>query len=436
MKLIRDYVNSPSFQNFRIRKAISSDADHASIIKLTNESVLVTSVISDEKEIESGVVMPLYADLIAFKWLRSNVNASGCVAMWFNVADTVIDNPKTDISLCNVTIVAIKDDEIKADLSGRLDAVLSTAMRFCERLEVPLVISEAHAWKGLYAFIESQDLSVKVELITDAIQQNEVTEFSPITVAQANAQYYRTGMEKIFIASVTALVIGCSFLAYTAYETAKLERQREIVNRVVEDPYKAYRNDIKGVHVTQDVNFVIGKIGQYSNIPSWEVSSAEVKGRAFKLTLKPKFNHASLTELVTWVRNNSEDKLNIKGSTYTINLNIPKYKDDYMSAFKRYIIDTEMNYAQLSDLAVHSGFTKVTLQSNAKKTNYRVMAGQITGQYLDLSQIKAFYDQLAHVPIESVGLVVKHNKDLGNYTISQKYKLTGQLEHEQEQKEK
>ncbi len=99
-----------------------------------------------------------------------------------------------------------------------------------------------------------------------------------------------------------------------------------------------------------------------------------------------------------------------------------------MSAFKRYIIDTELNYAQLSDLAIHSGFSKVSLQSNAVKSNYRVMTGQIKGQNLYLSQIKGFYDQLAHVPIESFGLTIKHNIEQDNYNISQKYKLTGQLD--------
>ncbi|WP_318441632.1 hypothetical protein [Photobacterium leiognathi] len=436
MKYIRDYVNSPSFQNFRVRKAIASDADHVSIIKFTDEHLLVTSVISDEKELESGVVKPLYADVTAFKWLRSNATQKGCVAIWITDGEAILNDPKGEISLATATMVAVKDNVIEADLSGRLDAVLATALRYCQRLELPLVINKYHVWDGLYSFIESQDLNVDVELVSDQFTDGELKEFTPIPVADAYAEYHRTGMEKLFIASVTALVLGSSFLGYTAYETAKLERQREIVHRVVEDPFKAYRNEIKGAHVTQDVNFVISKIGEYNSIPSWDVSTSEIKGRKFKMTFSPKYVGASVTELVQWVRANTKDKLTIKGAVYSVELTIPKYKDDYMSAFKRYIIDTELNYAQLNDLALYSGFSKVTLQGNAAKSNYRVMTGQITGVRLDLTQIKAFYDQLAHVPVESVGLTIKLNKEQGNYNITQKYKLTGQLDHEQAKEEK
>ncbi len=39
MKLNRGYVNSPSFQNFRVRRAIASDADHVTITKLSDEKI-------------------------------------------------------------------------------------------------------------------------------------------------------------------------------------------------------------------------------------------------------------------------------------------------------------------------------------------------------------------------------------------------------------
>ncbi len=82
------------------------------------KKLLVTSVVSDDKEIESGVVKPLYADLIAFKWLRDSAKHQGCVAIWVDDTAGALSDPKADISLANVTMVAIKDNVIKADLNG------------------------------------------------------------------------------------------------------------------------------------------------------------------------------------------------------------------------------------------------------------------------------------------------------------------------------
>ncbi len=187
-------------------------------------------------------------------------------------------------------------------------------MRYCQRLDVPLLLTKDHTWAGLVlVLLESQDLSVDVQLVSNTFTASDIKAFTPIPVAQAYAEYHRTGIEKLFIASVTLLVVGCSVLGYTAYESAKKERQRETVHRVVEDPYKAYRNEIQGIHVTQDVNFVISKIGEYSHIPSWDVSSVDIRGRNFQLKFKPKYTGASITELIQWVRANSKDKLTIKG---------------------------------------------------------------------------------------------------------------------------
>lgn len=432
MKYIRKYVDQTSFQNFRVRSAIDKEADHAYVLQTKPDLLQVTSIITDDILLEQAAQPPLYADMVGFTWLNENTEAKGCVAITLNNDATFeIANSRTDYTLLNVTICVIFDGKVIIDLSGRLDAVLAVALRSAARHDIPILLSQQHNWDFVKDYAKEFNLEINFIFVNDHFNDSDISLFTPKKVSEIKKEYHRTVMEKVFISGVSAVALGFAFLGYTTLIAPDQVEQKEVINRVVEDPYLAYRSEIKGHHVTQDINFLVHKIGEFSQLPSWFVQSAELRSdRSYRIIFAPKFKHASVTELVEWMRVNSKEKLVIKGSSYEVINHMPAFDVDYMSAFKRYIIDSQLNFAQLKDLAIYAGLRNVSLTSNVENGNYRVMAGEISGNNLELSQIQGFYDQIAHVPIEDQGLQIKQNQPLGTFNLSQKYRLIGNLDNE------
>ncbi|WP_305845375.1 hypothetical protein [Photobacterium leiognathi] len=431
MLVTRRYVEQGSYLNFRVRKALDKGAEYAYVLKTKPKELMVVSIERNDLETHENPEMKvLDCDIQAFEWLFADTSREGCISLTLN-NDVAYDtaSSRTDYTLLNATCLVVKDMRVLAETTGRLDGLIGFAVVNAIKYNVPIIVSDKHEWLFLKAYIDKLKASVKVEKVSANHDQLTVEKYQPLLATEVRSQYGRTFLETATVVGTSIVVAGLAFLAYTSYHDAQVKEQKEIVQRIVKDPYKQYRDEINGHHVTQDIDFAVNKISEFEKLKDWYVQSIDLhEDGSYRLSFKPKFSTASLTELVKWMRENSNEKLVIKSNDYFAVNTMPAFKHDYMSAFKRYIIDTQLNFAQFKDLAQFSGFSNVTLSNSFDSTNYQTMVGTISANNIELSQVKAFYDQLAHVPIADKGLRVQRDLATGEYSISQQYKLIGQLD--------
>ncbi|HIF9337772.1 TPA: hypothetical protein ACX6RO_001861 [Photobacterium damselae] len=431
MEIVRHYIDNKSFLNYRVRRVIEKESDLGYVLQTKPDELMVASIERTEMEaIDKPELGSLLCDMQAFEWLFSDRTRTACVSLTLNNEIAYdIAKAQDDFSLLNVTCIVIDNMRVVAEITGRLDGVIGFALSKAIKYQVPIIVSDKHQWDFLADYIRELRVNVKLDLVSHEYSDEIASKYRPIPTSMLRAKYGRTLTETATLIGGSTVILGLAFLGYTTYHDAQVKEQPEVVQRIVKDPYKQYRDEIRGHHVTQDVNFAVKKFGEFEKLPNWYVQSIDIhEDGTYRLTFKPKFSVSSLTELVQWMRKNSNEKLQIQSNDYFAVSTMPAFKHDYMSAFKRYIIDTQLNFAQFKDLALYSGFNNVSLNSNVNSTNFKTMIGSITANQIELSQVKSFYDQLAQVPISDQGLRIQKDLNSGFYSINQQYKLIGRID--------
>ena len=428
MKLIRKYVDQKSFINLFVRLALNKDSNYAYVTHSSPDLIQVTSVLYDGFELNSAIE-PLKPDYIGFSWLRQHPSAKSCVVV---CVKSNSNNKKIDVTVADVDLICINNGKITDELTGRFDDVIGFAVAKCESLGATMVLEGGYNWSIVPLYLNHiKESNIVFDEFVEDDNSEALLEFTPKPIAAVRKTFKRTAIEYTIIGGVILAILGGSVGYYFKDSMNGVIKKEEVITRT-EDPYREYRNSISGNHVDYVLNFALSKLGEYKDLKNWHNNGIKIADNGkFSISFEPDYKAAALTDVFQWMRLNSKDKMEYKDGRFSVSGEMPKQTDHYMDSFKRYIIDAEINYAELVDLGRYAGFNRISAVFN-KRSNFMIISGDITAT-VTASQMRSFYDQLAALPMQSKAFSLKQDRSTGLYSIRQKYKLTGGLPNSKKQ---
>ncbi|MBD1577091.1 hypothetical protein HC723_11675 [Vibrio sp. S11_S32] len=316
-----------------------------------------------------------------------------------------------------MTALFVKDGAVVDIQTGRLTDDLATyiANQIVTKFDNNVLVFKGMTIdpvRNVLAYFEQEPSFTSVVVTEDVALQHKL-----LTVEEMLRIHSVTMFEKMVVASViVALLVGVVITHFGSVERSK------VVHRVV-DPYISYRNAMKGNHIAEDMHFALKEGAIYQHKYGWSISEVSISSAGrYKATFARDYPEAPLTPFLEWTRTNSERSISIQKKGLFFEDAIPK--GNYIAGFSEWILDLDLNLAQLGDLIDMLGIQPIKLVSITDRGNYRVAKIKMTLSSMHLNEITEFYQALTRIPLISKGLTIKSRND-GTYDVVQDMELIG-----------